>query len=108
MTNTMHGKLQIFLLILALACNPVKSNNNKNGIDSRLGYEWIKNWPKLPAGYKLSQATGVGIDTGQNIFLFHRAGREWTEPFPDSMISSNTILMLDNATGIIFKCLGRQ
>lgn len=60
----------------------------------------------MPKGYVLSQVTGVGIDTSQNIFLFHRTGRQWTEPFPDSLISANTILMLDRETGKILNSWG--
>jgi DNA-binding beta-propeller fold protein YncE len=69
-------------------------------------YELVQNWPQLPEGYALSQVTGVGIDKAQNIFLFHRTGRQWTEPFPDSMISVNTILMLDRQTGKILNSWG--
>ncbi len=62
--------------------------------------------PQLPKGYVLSQVTGVGIDNSQNIFLFHRTGRQWTDPFPDSLISSNTILMLDREKGKILNSWG--
>jgi peptidylamidoglycolate lyase len=69
-------------------------------------YELVQNWPQLPAGYTLSQVTGVGIDKAQHVFLFHRTGRQWTEPFPDSMISVNTILMLDRQSGKILNSWG--
>jgi peptidylamidoglycolate lyase len=97
---------QLLLLLFSIACNTVKSNNRNNEMDTKPGYEMVKDWPELPAGFALSQVTGVAVDTSQNIFLFHRAGREWTEPFPDSVISSNTILMLDNETGKILNAWG--
>ena len=72
-------------------------------------YELVNNWPQLPDGYILSQPGGIGIDTSQNIFVFHRPGRKWKlldEDFPDSLISANTILMLDRQTGKILNSWG--
>jgi DNA-binding beta-propeller fold protein YncE len=85
------------------------NDNNSDKKDTRgdfSNYALVKDWPQLPKGYVLSQVTGVGIDTNQNVFLFHRTGRQWTEPFPDSLISANTILMLDRETGKILNSWG--
>ena len=102
-------KTRIFLIILfgALLSN-CKNNStikNHNSITDSIKYELVKDWPQLE-GYILSQPTGIGIDTSQNIFVFHRTGRTWTEPFPDSMISVNTVLMLDKETGKIVNSWG--
>jgi peptidylamidoglycolate lyase len=81
----------------------------KNGLSSLPAYELVSDWPNLPAGYVLSQPGGIGIDTNQNIFIFHRPGRKWKlleDEFPDSLISSNTILMLDRQTGKILENWG--
>ena len=64
------------------------------------------NWPVLREGYKIGQPTGIGIDKSDHIFVFHRAGRKWTTPFPDSVISVNTVLELDNQTGKIINSWG--
>jgi peptidylamidoglycolate lyase len=72
-------------------------------------YELVNDWPQLPEGYILSQPGGIGIDTSQNVFVFHRPGRRWKlleEEFPDSLISANTILMLDRQTGKILNSWG--
>ncbi len=72
-------------------------------------YALVKDWPQLPDGYTLSQPGGIGIDTSQHIFVFHRPGRRWKvleEEFPDSLISANTILMLDRETGKILTSWG--
>jgi len=72
-------------------------------------YELVNDWPQLPEGYILSQPGGIGIDTSQNVFVFHRPGRRWKlleEEFPDSLISANTILMLDRKTGKILNSWG--
>jgi peptidylamidoglycolate lyase len=80
-----------------------RQNKNEPGT---VGYELVKDWPQLPTDYKLSQVTGVGVDTAQNILLFHRTGRHWIEPFPDSTISVNTILVLDRESGKILSAFG--
>ncbi|MEO8146434.1 MAG: peptidyl-alpha-hydroxyglycine alpha-amidating lyase family protein [Bacteroidia bacterium] len=69
-------------------------------------YKLIKNWPQLPNGFVLGNPTGIGIDTNQNIFVFIRAGRAWSEPMPDSTISAKTVLMLDRNSGKILNSWG--
>jgi peptidylamidoglycolate lyase len=60
-----------------------------------------RNWPDLPNGFVLGNPTGIGIDSFQNIFIFHRAGRVWPldNVMPETCISSKTILMLDRDSG---------
>lgn len=102
----LRKNLLLLLFMLFIRCNNIENSDKKN-IDGDLSkYELVKDWPQLPKEYVLSQVTGVGIDTSQNIFLFHRTGRQWTEPFPDSLISANTILMLDRETGKILNSWG--
>lgn len=96
----------LLLFILFISCNNIENSDKKNTDGDLSKYELVKDWPQLPKEYVLSQVTGVGIDTSQNIFLFHRTGRQWTEPFPDSLISANTILMLDRETGKILNSWG--
>lgn len=71
-------------------------------------YQLLTNWPNLPGGYKLGNPTGIGIDTNQNIFIFHRAGRAWPMigSMPETCISSKTILMLDRENGEILNSWG--
>lgn len=94
------------LTFFAISCNnkPAAENNGT----SQITYELIENWPQLLPGYRLGQPTGIGIDTSNHIFIFHRAGRRWTEPFPDSTISLRTILELDNASGKILNSWGEN
>ena len=62
-------------------------------------YRVVHGWPQLPAGEILGQATGVGIDSKQNVWVFHRAGREWSDPMPDEAIDRPTIAVFDGRTG---------
>jgi peptidylamidoglycolate lyase len=100
------GWLVVFAGIFFIACNDVENTNRKFVGKQLPNYQLVKDWPQLPKEYTLSQVTGVGIDTDGNIFLFHRNGRQWTEPFPDSLISSTTILMLDRQTGKLLSSWG--
>lgn len=82
-----------------------QSGTTKNNI-STTNYELVNNWPELSKNYYLGQPTGIGIDKDDHIFVFHRAGRKWSSPFPDSPISNNTILELDNESGKIINSWG--
>jgi peptidylamidoglycolate lyase len=100
------NRLCVLLIIVGTGCNNNNNPDTKNKISASSAYEMVKGWPQLSEGYVLSQPTGIGIDTSGNIFVFHRTGRTWTEPFPDSLISMNTVLMLDKETGKILNSWG--
>ena len=62
-------------------------------------YRVVHGWPQLPAGEILGQATGVGVDSKQDVWVFHRAGREWSDPMPEQAIDRPTIVQFDGRTG---------
>ncbi len=100
-------KIILYLLILTggmYGCSDKSTSGEKK--TEQFAYELVEEWPQLSTGYILSQPTGIGIDSKEHIFVFHRTGRKWTTPFPDSLISSNTILELDNETGKILNSWG--
>lgn len=98
--------LCLLTVIVITSCNSNTNSNTKNKTSASPAYEVVKDWPQLSEGFVLSQPTGVGIDTSGNIFVFHRTGRTWTDPFPDSLISMSTVLMLDKETGKILNSWG--
>lgn len=63
------------------------------------GFQVVHGWPQLPEGRILGQATGVDLDSHGNVFVFHRAGREWLEEPPAETISEPTIEVFDGLTG---------
>ena len=83
-------------------------NASERSSVSEVSNELVNNWPELSKDYKLGQPTGIGIDKEDHIFVFHRAGRKWTKPFPDSVISQNTVLELDNESGKIINSWGEN
>ena len=104
--SILNMKLFFALLIMTIifSCNG-KRASDKNS-ENKLNYELVSTWPELSKGYNLSQPTGIGIDKDDHIFVFHRTGRKWTTPFPDSVISKNTVLELDNESGKIINSWG--
>jgi peptidylamidoglycolate lyase len=68
---------------------------------TRLGarYQVVHGWPELPPGEILGQATGVDVDSKGRVWVFHRAGREWSDPFPTDPIPHATVWVFDAATG---------
>ena len=63
-------------------------------------------WNRNSNLYIVSQPTGIGIDNFNHIFVFQRSGRKWTDPFPDTVISQNTIFEFDNQAGKIINSWG--
>ena len=62
-------------------------------------YEVVRDWPALPAGHTLGLCAGVGVDSHNNVFVFHRNGRAWTTPFPEEPLAGPTVSVLDGHTG---------
>ncbi len=100
--------MKLYLALLATSfIFSYHSEISSNSVDqTQSNYELVKSWPELSKDYQLGQPTGIGIDKDDHIFVFHRAGRKWTTPFPDSVISRNTVLELDNKTGKIINAWG--
>ena len=68
-----------------------------------VAYQLVKNWPRLPFDTIPGSPTGLGVDSNQNIFVFHRAGRVWSAEsgMPESFIPGKTVLLLNTVGEII-------
>jgi peptidylamidoglycolate lyase len=66
---------------------------------SGAAYDVVRDWPLLTESGRLGQVTGVGVDSRDRVFVFHRAGREWTDPFPADRIAGPTVTVFDGETG---------
>jgi peptidylamidoglycolate lyase len=82
----------LFILFILTATSEAES------IDEG-GYAVVHGWPELPSGRSLGQATGVAVDSHNHVFVFHRAGREWSDPFPAEPIGVPTVIVFDGETG---------
>ena len=48
-------------------------------------------WPTIPAGAKFGEVSAVDVDPAGNVWVLHRAGRKWEEPFPKAPIADPTV-----------------
>jgi peptidylamidoglycolate lyase len=73
-----------------------------------INYSVVHGWPKLPVGRILGQATGVAVDSHNHVFVFHRAGRVWSDPFPEEPIKAATVVLFDGRSGELIAEWGRN
>jgi peptidylamidoglycolate lyase len=75
---------------------------------SGLGYRVVPGWPTLAAGEKLGAVTGVSVDHHGDVFVFHRAGRNWPDsPVLDTTpIATATVLHIDGRSGAVLERWG--
>lgn len=100
----------LVLSALLAACQSTSSRmvGDDGSASDQSEYRVVHGWPLLPEGYILGQATGVAVDSRNNVYVFHRAGREWTEPFPKLPISAPTIAVFDGTLGIPLASWGKD
>ena len=93
------------ILIIAYYLQPVRKGK---GTDTAIRYELVKHWPRLPDQF-LGNPTGLGVDTQQNLVVFHRAGRTWPWfGMPKEFIHDKTMLILDKETGTLIDSWGED
>jgi peptidylamidoglycolate lyase len=71
-------------------------------------HEVVPDWPKLPDGHVLGLCAGVGVDVRNRVFVFHRSGRNWTNPFPKEPIPQATVSVIDGASGKLLSTWGEN
>jgi len=55
--------------------------------------EVVEGWPDIPESAVFGEPSAVDVDSHGHIFVLHRAGREWEEPFPAEPIADPTVFM---------------
>ena len=89
------------LLLIALpaassACSDTRPAPEKEPPEA--AYEVVAGWPSLPEGVELGESAGVAVDSHNHVFVFHRAGAEFTN---DEFIAKPTVLCVDGTTGAL-------
>lgn len=82
---TAHALAAAGLLALA-ACDtapPPREDVAKLAVDA--------GWPTIPADAKFGEVSAVDVDAQGNVWVLHRAGRVWAEPFPKEPITEPTV-----------------
>ena len=100
----------LFLLIILILGAYVLQDKKLAKGNNYVKYELVKSWPNLPKDFILGNPTGIGMDTNQHIFIFHRANRTWplVGPMPRSYIEATTILELDKDSGKLLNTWGKD
>src|SRR4051812_1862920 len=62
-------------------------------------HEVVRGWPVMPADHVLGLCAGIGVDSHNRVFVFHRRERKWTTPFPKEPIAGDTVSVIDGASG---------
>lgn len=66
----------------------------------------VPNWPRLPQNHELGLCAGVGVDAQNRVFVFHRNGRKWSNPFPKEPIALPTVSVIDGNSGKLLASWG--
>ncbi len=59
----------------------------------------VGGWPTVPSDAKFGQVSAVDVDAQGRVYVLHRAGREWSEPFPAAPIAEPTVFVFDGPSG---------
>lgn len=92
----MRSALAASVLLALAACGaPAREDVPKAIID--------ESWPTIPEGAVFGQVSAVAADSHGHIFVLHRAGREWEEPFPAEAIAEPTVFMFSPGGALLAK-----
>lgn len=75
---------------------------------TRAQHEVVPDWPRLPEGHVLGLCAGVDVDAQNRVFVFHRSGRKWSNPFPKEPIKEPTVSIFDGVTGKLLATWGEN
>ena len=86
-------------LLIFLLGGSVLAQNNR---------QVVKDWPRFPKDHQLGLCAGVGVDAQNRVFVFHRSGRVWSNPFPKTPISKPTVSVIDGTSGKLLSSWGEN
>lgn len=58
-------------------------------------------WPRWPAGMDVGEVSAVDVDSHGHIFVLHRPGRDWVDPFPSDPIAAPVVAMFDASGALL-------
>jgi peptidylamidoglycolate lyase len=79
----------------------LKSQNNFNPV-------LIKSWPESKSTIYIGNPTGLGVDSKNNLVIFHRSSRLWTNPLPKDKIKEKVISYFDAESGKVINSWGEN
>jgi peptidylamidoglycolate lyase len=71
-------------------------------------YRLATGWPQLPDRFVLGNPSGLSVDRAGHLIVFCRGKRVWPQllPMPGSLMKTNTVLVLDSASGKLLNSWG--
>ncbi len=102
----LNNILFFLIALLILSCNNSRKKKSEQELEHSASYVLVKNWPDLPSDFILGNPTGLGINSENNIVVFHRASSVWQEPMSKDKIQENTITVFDKQTGKVINSWG--
>jgi len=69
-------------------------------------YHVVHGWPVLPEGFMFGHVTGVGMDSHNHLFVFHRADHSILGTTFDQPTSSPVVMCFDAKTGLLLNSWG--
>lgn len=97
----MTARVAKILCIVAFLANPA-------WLIAESHHEVVADWPALPENHSLGLCSGVGVDSHNRVFVFHRSGRVWTTPFPKEPIAAATVSIIDGKSGKLLSSWGEN
>lgn len=58
-------------------------------------------WAQWPEGLEVGEVSAVDIDSHGHVFVLHRPGRDWAEPFPADPIAESVVAMFDPSGALL-------
>jgi hypothetical protein len=87
--------------------SPVTGSTSGKPARKASTYEVVQGWPVLPEGFMFGHVTGVGVDSRNQVFVFHRADHSILGKTFDEPISSPVVTCFDGKTGELVASWGR-
>ncbi|RYD60470.1 MAG: 6-bladed beta-propeller, partial [Sphingomonadales bacterium] len=82
-------------LLLLASCSGQASQEDLPRVAAR------SDWALWPAGSQVGEVSAVDVDSHGHVFVLHRPGRDWAEPFPTAPIANPTVAVFDTAGTLV-------
>src|SRR4051812_3237046 len=106
--NSLTSTMKSILVLLVLLFSSVAAVAQAPSADIS-PYVVVHGWPILPDGYVLGQVSGVGVDSQNHVWIFHRADHSWpTDEQRGKKITVPVVLCFDGTSGKLLASWGEN
>lgn len=79
----------LLAVVLLAGCSATPSKEDLPKVPART------DWARWPPGAEVGEVSAVDVDSHGHVFVLHRPGRDWAEPFPSEPIAAPVVAMFD-------------